>query len=96
MFERKPIIDEGQKELVDKTEQEIKSLTKKYQENPELIVNDYDEMLKTGLIGIIANIRANGFFRTDIIENVVALIRLRKFVVNQYSNSSSNNGSDKN
>lgn len=75
---------------IEKTAQEIEDLSKKYQDNPELIVNDYDEAIKNGLIGIIANVRANGVFRTDIIEDVVTLIRIRKFVVNKYSNCCSN------
>lgn len=93
MFKEKDFNDKSYKSykrIIDRTQQEIEKLTKKYQENPELIVNDYDEAIKNGLIGIIANVRANGVFRTDIIEDVVTLIRIRKFVVNKYSNCCSN------
>lgn len=76
--------------LVNETELEIETLRKKYQEKPDTLLNDYDEIIKGGLIGIIANFRANDMFRSDIITNINDLIKIRKFIVDKYSDNSSN------
>lgn len=70
---------------------EIERLTKKYQDDIDILVKDYDEVIKASLIGIIANCRTNGTIRSDIIGSVDILIRIREFVVNQYSNCSGEN-----
>lgn len=80
----------GFKEQVEKTTNEIDCLTKKYQDNPDTILSDYDETIKNILIGIIANSRANNVFRDDLIRSFDILIRNRERICNQYGNQSSN------
>lgn len=80
----------GFKEQVEKTTNEIDYLTKKYQDNPDTILSDYDETIKNILIGIIANSRANNVFRDDLIRSFDILIRNRERICNQYGNQSSN------
>ncbi len=70
---------------------EILNLNKKYQENPDTFLKDYDEMIKQSIIGIIANFNATTILRTDLIESTDILIRIREFVVNCNGNNSSCN-----
>ncbi|MCI8575821.1 MAG: hypothetical protein HFI09_05060 [Bacilli bacterium] len=77
--------------LIDKTQLKIDELQEEYKKNPNRLIEDYDEVLKQSIIGVIANFRANGVLRDDIIGNIDILIRNREFVSDQYCNKS---GSD--
>ena len=67
---------------ITKTQNEIDRLTKKYQENPDTFIKDYDTMIYESLIGILANWNANGVIRNDMISWINDLIRFRKEIIN--------------
>lgn len=71
-------------------EKEINRLQKKYQDKPNTLIEDYDNVIKQSLIGIIANFNTSDILRNDIISQIEVLIRSREFIINQYSNNSSN------
>ena len=77
--------------VINKTQEEINRLTKKYQENPDTLIKDYDDMLRDYLIGIIANWNTNKFVFSGIIAEVTSLISFRKIIVDYYSNYRSSN-----
>lgn len=70
---------------------EILNLNKKYQENPDTFLKDYDEMIKQSIIGIIGNFNTTAILRTDMITATDFLIKIRKFVVDYNGNNSSCN-----
>lgn len=70
---------------------EILNLNKKYQENPDTFLKDYDEMIKQSIIGIIGNFNTTTILRTDLITDIALLIKIRKFVVDYNGNNSSCN-----
>ena len=69
-----------------KTQEEINRLTKKYQDEPDTFIKDYDKMIYENLIGILANWNANRFIRNDIISWTNDLIRFREEIINFNSN----------
>lgn len=73
-------------DTITKTQNEIDRLTKKYQEEPDTFIKDYDKMIYENLIGILANWNANHFIRNDIISWINDLIRFRKEIINFNSN----------
>lgn len=90
IFKKKQWYDE-RFNIVDKTQEEINKLTKKYQEEPDTLIKDYDNMINGSIIGIIANYTACGILRNDLISSVNLLIRIRKFIISNYSDYSSGN-----
>lgn len=74
-----------------KIEEEIIRLTKKYQDEPDILIKDYDELIKKSIIGIIANFNTFDVLREDIINRVDTLVRIREFIVNYDSNNGSRN-----
>ena len=71
---------------INKTQEEIDRLTKKYQDEPDTFIKDYDKMIYESLIGILANWNANSFIRNDIISWINDLISFRKEIINFNSN----------
>ncbi len=75
---------------IDRTTATMEELTKKYQDKPDTLIEDFDYMIKHLIISIIANYFANNFLlRSDIINDVDTLIRIRKAIVNNYRNNGS-------
>lgn len=73
-------------------EETYNKLIKKYQDNPNTLLNDYDDMIINSVIGVIAYFKATTALRHDLIPSIDILIRIRKFIFNQYGdNSCSNN-----
>lgn len=70
-------------------EKEIKRLQKKYQDAPDNLLKEYDDVIKNALIGVIANFNAAELLRDDIISQIDVLIRNREFIINCYGNDSS-------
>ena len=92
IFNRKMLYENNNKyskecqSVISKTQEEINKLTKKYQEEPDSFIKDYDKMIYENLIGILANWNANRFIRNDIISWINDLIRFRKEIINFNSN----------
>lgn len=82
---------ENLKKIGDDTAIEFERLTKKYQENPDTLCEDYDEVIKRSIIAIIANFNTIGALRDDVIRNTDILIRNREFICDKYSNNGSCN-----
>ena len=72
-----------------KIEKEIEDLRKKYQDEPDILARDYDDVITKSLIGFIANFNITSALRDDIITQIDVLIRNREFVISHYSNNSS-------
>ncbi len=72
-------------------EEEINELKKKYQEQPDTFVKDYDEMICKLLFGVLANFNANGIIRDDLVSNIRNLISFRKIIIDFYGDYSSSN-----
>lgn len=79
---------------VEKTTTEIDKLTKKYQENPKKIIEDYDKMLNGLIIAIIANWNLYSDLRNDIVTYLDRLFIIREKIANNYCNESSDNNND--
>lgn len=75
----------------DVIDNEILNLNKKYQENPDTFLKDYDEMIKQSIVGIIANFNTTTLLRADLIDSTDILIRIREFVVDCNGNNSNCN-----
>ena len=75
----------------DPIDNEILNLNKKYQEDPDTFLKDYDEMIKQSIVGIIANFNTTTLLRADLIDSTDILIRIREFVVDCNGNNSSCN-----
>lgn len=90
LFNNQPKEIESYVNLINETQDEINNLTKKYQDEPDTLIKDYDNVIMQSIIGIIANFTANEVLRSDIISNVSNLIIIRQFVIDNHSNGSSN------
>lgn len=83
--------EEIMSKMSDANQMEFDNLIKKYQEQPDTLIKEYDDMIISSLFGIIANFRANDVLREDFITNVDILIRNREFISNQYCNNRRSN-----
>lgn len=74
-----------------KLEETYNMLIKKYQDNPDTLLKDYDDMIIASIIGVITYFKTTTALRHDLIPNIDTLIRSRKFIVNNCCDSSSSN-----
>lgn len=65
------------------------TLLKKYQDNPDTLKKEYDELIYESIVSIIHCNLSFDILRDDIINNVIALIKIRPFIINYNSNNSS-------
>lgn len=81
----KPVVE------IEKEEMEVsfEKLLKKYQDNPDTFVKDFDYMIFRSTVGIINNNLSYDILRDDLINNISTLISIRPFIINNYSNNSS-------
>ena len=75
----------------ERLEKEYNRLLKKYQDEPDTLIKDYDTVIINSIIAIISNFNETDVLRDDIIANIDCLIRIREFIIDKYSNNSSNN-----
>ena len=75
----------------ERMEKEYNRLLKKYQDEPDTLIKDYDTVIINSIIAIISNFNETDVLRDDIIANIDCLIRIREFIIDKYSNNSSNN-----
>lgn len=62
---------------------------KKYQDNPDTFVKDFDYMIFRSIVAVIHNNLADDILRDDLINNISTLISIRPFVINNYRNNGS-------
>lgn len=71
-------------------EDRFNELKKIYQNDIDRLLQDYDELLKDAMTGLIANHQVSCSVREDILGTIDSLIRIRPFIVDYCSNYCSN------